>query len=87
MLEADGACADRGKQKELGLVAGMPWGFANIDTEFEGGRWRSWPPAPGVVKFLARDLTFWVHRDWWKFSSCGRDGKMQPLYALASKTG
>ncbi|KAH7162010.1 hemerythrin HHE cation binding domain-containing protein [Dactylonectria estremocensis] len=71
--------------KVLGLVAGLPCGFGNHDVQYESGRWAKWPPAPWIVHFLARNVTFWVHRDWWKFAACDRHGMMRPLYALSSK--
>ncbi|KAK7393861.1 hypothetical protein QQX98_013356, partial [Neonectria punicea] len=71
--------------KMLGLVDGLPFCFCNHDVRFEGGRWASWPPAPMIVHILARNVTYWAHRDWWKFAACDRHGHLRPLHALAEQ--
>ncbi|KAF7543421.1 hypothetical protein G7Z17_g10751 [Cylindrodendrum hubeiense] len=71
--------------KLLGIAAGLPFGFCNHDVHFEDGLWANWPPAPWIVHILARHVTYWVHRDWWKFASCDRHGKLRPLHALTQK--
>ena len=33
------------------ITGGTPFFFRNLDLDFEGGRWKSWPPVPGLVWF------------------------------------
>jgi hypothetical protein len=68
-------------KKSLSLTADLPWAFVNIDKEFEGGRWKSWPPAPAVIGFVVCNVAYWVHSDVWRFGSCDRSCRMKPLYA------
>ncbi|KAH6890659.1 hemerythrin HHE cation binding domain-containing protein [Thelonectria olida] len=68
--------------KILGLVAGLPFCFSNHDVNFEDSRWASWPPAPKIVHILSRHVTYWVHRDWWKYGACDRHGQLKPLHAV-----
>ncbi|KAI5459693.1 hemerythrin HHE cation binding domain-containing protein [Mariannaea sp. PMI_226] len=68
--------------KKLGLVAGLPFCFGNHDVNYEDGKWAKWPPAPMAVHLLSRHVTFWAHRDAWKFCACDRLGQMRPLYAV-----
>ena len=46
------------------------------------------PPGPGQVALkVVRNVTYWVHRDWWKFGACDRSGTLQPLYATGAGNG
>ena len=54
--------------------------FLSIDYEFEGGLWRNWPPIPVPVRAVMVRLLSWRHQGWWRFASCGYDGKMRKLY-------
>lgn len=65
-------------QRELGF-AGMVWAFAHIDVEYEGGMWRDWPPAPGVVKFLARTVGWKLNERVVRFAACDRKGTLRDL--------
>ncbi|KAL0934155.1 hemerythrin hhe cation binding domain-containing protein [Colletotrichum truncatum] len=69
---------------ELGFFDGLPWALTTIDTEYEGGIWANIPPDPvgKLIVNVVRYVTWWAHRDWWKFGACDGNGKMQPLYAL-----
>ena len=57
-----------------------------IDIHFENDLWINWPPAPAIVKFLARNIVWWFLRDIAKFGACDRLGKMKPLYAVPAGT-
>ncbi|KAK3312749.1 hypothetical protein B0H66DRAFT_568837 [Apodospora peruviana] len=57
--------------------------FANIDVHFEDDIWSQWPPAPGVVKFLIRNVSWKMNSDVTKFGAVDKSGKLQPLYAVA----
>lgn len=72
-------------QKLLGLVQGLPFCFCNHDVQYEDGKWASWPPAPRIVHILARHVTYWVHRDRWKFAACDRYGHLRPLHCLSQE--
>jgi hypothetical protein len=58
------------------------WAFSNIDSQFENGRWQSWPPAPTPVKILVQCLLWWTSADARKFGATDRLGKMKHLYAV-----
>ncbi len=75
------------EQKEMGLLTGMPWCYANIDRHFENGTWFRWPDAPVILDVAIRYLSWWIHAGWWKFGACDRMGNMQPLYAVPADTG
>lgn len=83
VMEKAGEEAEKG-MKEVGLV-GMVWIWAHLDMEFEEGRWASWPPAPGPVKFLVSTLLWKFHAGMVKFGAVDRHGRMRPLYALANE--
>jgi hemerythrin-like domain-containing protein len=68
--------------KEVG-TAGLVWVWANIDLEFEDGRWTDWPPAPAPVKFVVSQVLWRMYGGMAKFGAVDRRGKMRPLYALS----
>ncbi|KAL2207032.1 hypothetical protein CC79DRAFT_1367922 [Sarocladium strictum] len=74
---------------EAGLFTGLGFVAANFDRHFENDRWlTTFPPGPGQTAMaVVRNVTYWVHKDWWKFGSCDRTGKVQPLYAAAPLAG
>ncbi|KAM7187697.1 hemerythrin HHE cation binding domain containing protein [Rhypophila sp. PSN 637] len=59
--------------------------FANIDVEYEGGLWKSWPPAPGFIKLLLRYIFYALNNNETRFGACDKHGRLQPLYAVADK--
>lgn len=74
-------------QTKSGMVTGLPFFSVNFDRHFENDRWLTvFPPGPGQAALaVVRNVTYWVHRDWWKFGACDRMGKLQSLYALRGK--
>jgi hypothetical protein len=56
--------------------------FGNLDSGFEDGLWKNFPPAPWIVFFLSRHVFYWFYADQWKFAPCDRAGQMRPLYAV-----
>ncbi|KAF6802232.1 WD repeat-containing protein [Colletotrichum sojae] len=71
--------------KELGLVKGLPFCFANHDVGYEDGRWASWPPAPSIVKLICRHVTYHLHAKCWRFAACDRMGKLRPFLSPLSQ--
>ncbi|KAK3906060.1 hypothetical protein C8A05DRAFT_30129 [Staphylotrichum tortipilum] len=67
--------------KELGVPATILC-FSNIDTQYEGGMWQSWPPAPAPVKLLMQSVFWWIYADSRKFGAVDRTGKLKHLYAV-----
>ncbi|EQB51459.1 hypothetical protein GCG54_00014953 [Colletotrichum gloeosporioides] len=70
--------------QEMGFLDGLPWALTTMDSAFEGGLWADVPPDPvgKLILKIVRYVTWWLHRDWWKFGACDGNGNMQPLYAL-----
>lgn len=60
-------------------LAGITWAWAHIDTEYEGGLHKSWPPAPWVVKVVASNVLWRVHRGLVQFGACDKNARMKPL--------
>ena len=64
-----------------------PWNqlaflWVNHDTEFEGGLWKAWPPAPKPVVWVMRNvITKWNMR-WWRFGATDVQGRPQQYLAL-----
>ncbi|KAF6238848.1 hypothetical protein HO173_002720 [Letharia columbiana] len=60
----------------------LPMLWYNLDVEFEGGKWRDFPPVPAPMRWvLVNILGRWQAR-WWRFGTCGADGKRIELLAL-----
>lgn len=38
------------------------------------GLWANWPDAPGIIRFTVRNLTKWIHSDWWRFAPMDKNG-------------
>ncbi|VUC22244.1 unnamed protein product [Clonostachys rosea] len=66
--------------KVMGL-SGLCFFFANQDLHYEEDLWAGFPPAPGFIKFLCRNVVWWKNTELYKFSSCDRLGNMKPLHA------
>lgn len=67
----------------MGFLDGLPWALTTMDNAFEGGLCADVPPDPvgRLILKIVRYITWWLHRDWWKFGACDGNGNMQPLYA------
>jgi hypothetical protein len=72
--------------KEVGMFSGAVWCLAVHDFGYENGIHRNFPPAPGIILWVLRNLAWWLHSDWWKFAPCDRQGELKPLYASARKS-
>jgi hypothetical protein len=58
----------------------MPCFLLNMENvEFEEGRWQSFPPVPAPVKWIMVSVIPLPRRRWWRFTSCGTDGKRKRL--------
>ncbi|KAK4032003.1 hypothetical protein C8A01DRAFT_41560 [Parachaetomium inaequale] len=73
--EADSA------MKGISLL-GLVWAFSNIDSQYENGRWQSWPPAPAPLKILIRSVLWWTNAEARKFGAIDRTGNMKHLSAV-----
>ncbi|PMD48704.1 hypothetical protein L207DRAFT_539882 [Hyaloscypha variabilis F] len=66
----------------LSMTGGVPFFFRNLDTEYEDGLWRGWPPIPGLVWWvMQRSFVAWNWR-LWRFASCDAHGKLKELPTL-----
>lgn len=54
----------------------------NNDVTFEGGMWSKWPPIPGLARWALVKANVVRNRGWWRFASCGTDGKPQAQFAV-----
>jgi hypothetical protein len=52
----------------------------NIDYEFEDGLWGHWPPIPVPIRAIMVRALGRMNRGWWRFASCGYNGKMKKLH-------
>jgi len=68
--------------EELDKETGFMWFLLNCDTGFEGGMWSKWPPIPGLVKWTMVKTNSRKYAGWWRFASCGNDGKRKDLFAV-----
>ena len=66
----------------MSLFDVLPFFLMNLDAEYEEVMWRDWPPMPAPVRWGLVNLAGSVHWGWWKFTSCGSDGRRGELYAL-----
>jgi hemerythrin-like domain-containing protein len=69
--------------KTLSTTKQMPVFLLNHDVTYEGGI-HNFPPIPAPVKFVLMQVCARWNRDWWKFATCGYDGKPKSLYAARS---
>ncbi|KAI9734217.1 MAG: hypothetical protein M1834_002319 [Cirrosporium novae-zelandiae] len=81
--EAGPIFATWGKQSimKAGMTDVVPFLFLNFDRSFEEGKWATWPPMPGPIRWLLTRAGSSWHWGWWKFSSCDVNGTPQDLYA------
>ena len=59
----------------------------NHDVTFEEPLWTNFPPFPAYLRMgLVYGLSWW-NWGWWKFASCGNDGRPKKLYATGGLCG
>jgi len=78
---SDGDAVGDNLQRQMGL-AGISWAWAHIDTQFEGGRCASWPPAPVLIRFVATTMLWRVGGRLVKFEGCDRHSRMRLMFAM-----
>jgi hemerythrin-like domain-containing protein len=66
--------------KALSVTKQMPAFLLNHDVTYEGGI-HNFPPLPAPAKFLLMQVCARWKGDWWKFATCGYDGRPRGLYA------
>lgn len=64
--------------KSLSPTTQMPVFLLNHDVTYEGGI-HNFPPIPAPVKFVLMQVCARWNKDWWKFATCGYDGKPKRL--------
>jgi len=63
----------------MGITTGVPMFIACHDRMFEDGRWeKTWPPAPWLLMFLCRNVTYYLHSDWHKFAPSDNQSRLKP---------
>lgn len=67
---------------KAGMLNVVPFFLLNLDRGFEGGRWASWPPMPGPIRWIMTNVVGTYYGSWWRFASCTHDGRPRELYAL-----
>lgn len=60
----------------------LPMLWFNLDKDFEGGRWASFPDMPGPVKWAMINIAGSWQKRWWRFASSGADGVQRELLCL-----
>ncbi|KAL1848571.1 hypothetical protein Plec18167_002193 [Paecilomyces lecythidis] len=65
-----------------GLTDVVPFLFLNFDRTAEDGKWANWPPMPAPIRWMLVNVGGSWYSRWWRFASCGYDGKPRTLYAL-----
>ncbi|KAL1966602.1 hypothetical protein VTN77DRAFT_4013 [Rasamsonia byssochlamydoides] len=65
-----------------GLTDVVPFLFLNFDRTAEEGLWANWPPMPAPIRWMLVNVGGTWNARWWRFASCGYDGKPRKLYAL-----
>lgn len=66
----------------LSFTEGQMFFFFNLDRQYEGGRWKDWPPVPNSVIWLTLKTWGQWRRSWWMYAACGIDGQLRVLEAL-----
>lgn len=63
----------------------LPLLWFNLDKEFEGGQWASFPAMPGPMKWVMINVLGSWQRSWWRFGSSGADGVQRELLCLTDE--
>lgn len=56
------------------------------DANYEDGIWADWPPLPGPIKFMCRNVLIPWNADMVKFAPTDKNGNLRPLYAIGGGT-
>lgn len=56
--------------------------FSMHDVNYEGGLWADWPPMPGPVRFMCKNVLMPWYGDVVKFGPVDNSGALRPLYAV-----
>lgn len=79
--EAEGKHAMGAMSKTIAV----PFFVTSMDTTYEGGIHKDFPPAPAPVKLLARHLSTKFNKGYWRFSPCDKAGRPQEMYAAPAR--
>lgn len=66
LMQAEGEKAMKG----CSLTGTLEFVWHNLDAEYEDGLHKNFPPAPGLLKFLLKNVLWIPNRRMWKFSTC-----------------
>jgi hypothetical protein len=80
LMEAEG-------QKVMGAMSKtelLPMFLLNHDVGFEGSR-HNFPPLPPPVRWVLREVCGRWNGGWWKFATCGFDGRARELRFLGKE--
>ncbi|KAI5851662.1 hypothetical protein DFP73DRAFT_471372, partial [Morchella snyderi] len=70
---------------KLGFKTTVPYLITALDVTFEDGLHRDFPPAPGLVKAVARALAPRFNSGYWRFAPCTKDGLPKDMLAAPEK--
>ena len=83
-------CEKHGQEsmKKVSAINTLPFVWVHHDTDFEGGLWANWPPAPKPVVWVMRNILSRWHSRVWRFGSCDLQGRPhRQLLALREDYG
>lgn len=63
----------------------LPVFWANHDVDFEEGIHTEFPPVPAPVRWVLREVFGRWNAAWWKFGTCGFDGRPRELAFLGEE--
>ena len=64
--------------KRLSKTTELPAMLCNFDIAFEGGK-HTFPEVSGVSGWLVKNWYARSKKGWWRFATCGRDGRPKRL--------
>lgn len=67
---------------KAGMADVVPFFLLNLDATFEGGRWATWPPMPGPIRWILTNVVGTYYGNWWRFASCSANGNPRGLFAF-----
>ncbi|EPE08726.1 hemerythrin hhe cation binding domain-containing protein [Ophiostoma piceae UAMH 11346] len=75
--------AGKGAIEAAGFTTGLVFIVFCCDKSYEGGRWKTFPPAPAPIMFVVRYIASMVNSSWWKFSPTNQAFQLRPLVTAA----